>query len=103
MVTVLNLMEVVMDSSKSFGFGAHDYFQTLCEQSLPGPLVGGSVGNKELYKWIDEKIVNCESSSMGYRGEVFRLLFSLLKISCQNYGKLRSPFGTDLTLKVNYS
>ena len=104
-VSVLNLMEVVMDNSNtsSFGFGAHDYFQTLCQQSLPGPLVGGSVGNKELYKWIDERIANCESSSMGYRGEVLRLLFSLLKISCQYYGKLRSPFGTDQTLKVNYS
>ncbi|XVF73457.1 hypothetical protein PTKIN_Ptkin12aG0202700 [Pterospermum kingtungense] len=100
-VNILNLMEVVMDSgnTSSFGFGAHDYFRTLCRQSLPGPLVGGSVGNKELYKWIDERIANCESSTMGYRGEVFRLLFCLLKISCQYYGKLRSPFGTDLTLK----
>ncbi|XVF33549.1 hypothetical protein REPUB_Repub17cG0177800 [Reevesia pubescens] len=100
-VSVLNLMEVVMDNSNasSFGFGAHDYFQTLCQQSLPGPLVGGNIGNKELYKWIDERIANCESSSMGYRGEVLRLLFSLLKISCQYYGKLRSPFGTDQTSK----
>ncbi|XWS32372.1 hypothetical protein CRYUN_Cryun23aG0154000 [Craigia yunnanensis] len=100
-VSVLNLMEVVMDNSNasSFGFGTHDYFQTLCRQSLPGPLIGGSVGNKELYKWIDERITNCESSSMGYRGEVLRLLFSLLKISSQYYGKLRSPFGTDQTLK----
>ncbi|XP_022757013.1 protein transport protein SEC16A homolog isoform X2 [Durio zibethinus] len=100
-VSVLNLMEVVMDNSNasSFGFGAHDYFRTLCQQSLPGPLVGGNIGNKELYKWIDERIANCESSGMGYRGEVLMLLLSLLKISCQYYGKLRSPFGTDQTLK----
>ncbi|XVE76919.1 hypothetical protein DITRI_Ditri13aG0019100 [Diplodiscus trichospermus] len=100
-VSVLNLMEVVMDNSNasSFGFGAHDYFQTLCQQSFPGPLVGANIGNKELYKWIDERIANYESSSMSYRGEVLRLLFSLLKISCQYYGKLRSPFGTDKTLK----
>ncbi|KAK6260856.1 hypothetical protein SCA6_015330 [Theobroma cacao] len=100
-INVLNLMEVVNDNSdaSSFGFGANDYFQTLCQQFFPGPLVGGNIGNKELYKWIDERIANCESSSMGYRGEVLRLLFSLLKISCQYYGKLRSPFGTDQTLK----
>ncbi|GMJ01585.1 hypothetical protein like AT5G47490 [Hibiscus trionum] len=100
-VSILNLVEVVTDSSNvsSFGFGAQDYFQTLCHQPLPGPLVGGNVGNKELYKWIDERIAHCESSSVGYRGEVLRLLFSLLKISCQYYGKLRSPFGTDQTLK----
>ncbi|KAK8497854.1 hypothetical protein V6N11_027588 [Hibiscus sabdariffa] len=99
-VSVLNLVEVVMDKSNvsSFGFGAQEYFQTLCQQPLPGPLVGGNVGNKELYKWIDERIAHCESSSGSYR-EVLRLLFSLLKISCQYYGKLRSPFGTDQTLK----
>ncbi|GMI73565.1 hypothetical protein like AT5G47490 [Hibiscus trionum] len=100
-VSVLNLAEVVTDNSNasSFGFGARDYFQTLCQQPLPGPLVGGNVGNKELYKWIDERIARCESSSVGYREEVLRLLFSLLKISCQYYGKLRSPFGTDQNLK----
>ncbi|KAE8660436.1 putative C2H2-like zinc finger protein [Hibiscus syriacus] len=100
-ISVLNLVEVVTDNSNasSFGFGAQDYFQSLCQQPLPGPLVGGNVGNKELYKWIDERIAHCESSSVGYRGEVLRLLFSLLKISCQYYGKLRSPFGTDQTLK----
>ncbi|MBA0640147.1 hypothetical protein Goklo_023113 [Gossypium klotzschianum] len=100
-VSVLNLVEVVMDNSNasSFGFGAQDYFQTLCQHPLPGPLVGGNVGNRELYKWIDERIANCESSSLGYRGDVLRLLLSLLKISCQYYGKLRSPFGTDQTSK----
>ncbi|OMO68609.1 hypothetical protein COLO4_29545 [Corchorus olitorius] len=100
-VNVLNLIEVVMHNSEapSFGFGAHDYFHKLCYESFPGPLVGGNSGNKELYKWIDERIASYESSSMGYSGEVLRLLFSLLKISCQHYGKLRSPFGSDQTLK----
>ncbi|KAE8671091.1 zinc finger protein ZAT4-like [Hibiscus syriacus] len=100
-LNVLNLVEVVTDNNNAstFRFGAQDYFQTLCHQPLPGPLVGGNVGNKELYKWIDERIAHCESSSVGYRGEVWRLLFSLLKISYQYYGKLRSPFGTDQTLK----
>ncbi|XP_062175567.1 protein transport protein SEC16B homolog isoform X2 [Alnus glutinosa] len=100
-INVLKLMEVVMDQndSSSFGWGVCDYFHALCQQSFPGPLVGGNVGNRELNKWIDEKIANFESPHADYRkGEVLRLLFSLLKIACQYYGKLRSPFGTDQAL-----
>lgn len=100
-INVLNLMEVVMDQndSSSFGWSVCDYFHALCQQSFPGPLVGGNVGNRELNKWIDEKIANFESPHTDYRkGEVLRLLFSLLKIACQYYGKLRSPFGTDQAL-----
>lgn len=102
---MLNLMDVVMANTVSTGVGnvAGDYFRVLCQQSFPGPLVGGSVGNKELYKWIDERIAHCESPDMDYnKGERLRLLFSLLKIACQHYGKLRSPFGTDTILKVRY-
>ncbi|GLT52501.1 hypothetical protein SLA2020_258390 [Shorea laevis] len=101
-INVLNLMEVVMGNTDASGLGldACDYFHTLCQQSFPGPLVGGNVGNKEVNRWIDERIANCESSNMDYRGrEPLRLLLSLLKIACQYYGKLRSPFGTDETLK----
>lgn len=84
--------------------GASDYFSALCQQSFPGPLVGGSVGNKELQKWVDERIANCESSGMDYRkDEALRLLLNLLKIGYQHYGKLRSPFGTDTVLRVTYS
>ncbi|XP_040991416.1 protein transport protein SEC16B homolog isoform X1 [Juglans microcarpa x Juglans regia] len=101
-INILNLMEVVVDQTNpsNFGWGAHDYFHALCHQSFPGPLVGGNFGNKELNKWIDEKISECESSHVDYKkGEVLRLLFSLLKIACQYYGKLRSPFGTHQVLK----
>ncbi|KAE9606894.1 hypothetical protein Lal_00026505 [Lupinus albus] len=103
-VSVMNLMEVVMGSvdSSSIGNVTGDYFRALSQQSFPGPLVGGSVGNKELYKWIDERIAHCESPDTDYKkGERLRLLLSLLKIACQHYGKLRSPFGTDTTLKEN--
>lgn len=102
-INILNLMEVVVDQTNpsNFGWGAHDYFHALCHQSFPGPLVGGNFGNKELNKWIDEKISECESSHVDYKeGEILRLLFSLLKIACQYYGKLRSPFGTHQALKV---
>ncbi|KAJ1375448.1 Sec16, central conserved domain [Sesbania bispinosa] len=103
-VSVLNLMEVVMGStnSSSTGNGTGDYFHALGQQSFPGPLVGGSVGSKELYKWLDERIARCKSPDMDYKnGERLRLLLSLLKIACQHYGKLRSPFGTDTILKEN--
>uniref|UniRef100_A0A5B7AAT1 Protein transport protein sec16 n=1 Tax=Davidia involucrata TaxID=16924 RepID=A0A5B7AAT1_DAVIN len=101
-ISVLNLMEVVTEKTdaSSLGMNARDYFHTLCRQSFPSPLVGGNVGGKELNKWIDDRITNCEARDMDYRkGEVLRLLLSLLKIAYQHYGKLRSPFGTDIALK----
>ncbi|CAJ2650480.1 unnamed protein product [Trifolium pratense] len=103
-ISVLNLMEAVTGSqnSSTVGNASGDYFRALGQQSFPGPLVGGSFGNKELYKWLDERIARCESPDMDYKkGERLRLLLSLLKIACQHYGKLRSPFGTDTILKEN--
>lgn len=89
--------------ASSIGFGACDYFHVLCQQSFPGPLVGGNVGSREVNKWVDEKIASCKSPDMEYRrGELLSLLFSLLKIGCQYRGKLRSPCGTDQALKVNF-
>uniref|UniRef100_A0A1D1YWY9 Protein transport protein sec16 n=1 Tax=Anthurium amnicola TaxID=1678845 RepID=A0A1D1YWY9_9ARAE len=101
-ITVLNLSEVVTEnmSSATVGNNSCDYFHTLCRQSFPGPLVGGNAAMKDLNKWIDERITSCESSTMDFRkGELLRLLLSLLKISCQHYGKLRSPFGADPSLQ----
>ncbi|KAM7491210.1 hypothetical protein LguiA_034131 [Lonicera macranthoides] len=101
-ISVLNLMEVVNEKAATSrsGTGFYDYFRTLSQQSFPGPLTGGNVGVKELNKWIDERITRCDSSDMDYRKvEVLKLLLSLLKIACQHYGKLRSPFGTDTTLR----
>ncbi|XP_058104465.1 protein transport protein SEC16A homolog [Magnolia sinica] len=104
-ISILNLTEVIMDkinASATSGAGAFDYFRALCHQSFPGPLVGGNAATKELYKWVDERIANCQSPNMDIRnGELLRLLFCLLKISCQHYGKLRSPFGVDLALQEN--
>nr|XP_016439252.1 PREDICTED: protein transport protein SEC16A homolog [Nicotiana tabacum] len=101
-ISVLNLMDVMSEriDSSSLATGACDYIQTLCRNTFPGPLVGGNAGIKELNKWIDEKIANPLFPDVDYRkGEVLRLLLSLLKIACQYYGKLRSPFGTDTLLK----
>ena len=103
-ISVLNLMEVVSLSvdSPCIGNGVADYFRALGKQSIPGPLVGGSVGSKEVNKWIDERIVQCRSPEMdSKKSERMKLLLSLLKIACQYYGKLRSPFGSDTILKVS--
>ncbi|XP_073042971.1 protein transport protein SEC16B homolog isoform X1 [Primulina eburnea] len=100
-ISVLNLQEVVNENNASNnGMGVCNYFQALCRQATPGPLTGGSVGIKELNKWVDERIANPESAEMDYRkAENSRLLLSLLKLGCQYYGKLRSPYGTDAVSK----
>ncbi|XVE65087.1 hypothetical protein DITRI_Ditri07aG0154000 [Diplodiscus trichospermus] len=97
-ISVLNLLEVANGTTAAPI--ACDYFHTLCQQSFPGPLVSGNVGSKELNKWIDDRIASYESPDVDYiKGEKLRLLLSLLKIACQHYGKLRSPFGADTVLK----
>ncbi|KAF9602427.1 hypothetical protein IFM89_027556 [Coptis chinensis] len=102
-ISIVNIMDAVNEKNDAtqIGLGV-DYFRALCQQSYPGPLVGGSVGAKEVGKWIDERINKCESPYLDYReAEHMRLLLSLLKIASQHYGKLRSPFGTDPSLKEN--
>jgi len=89
------------DGSGVISGNGHDYFHALCQPSFPGPLVGGSAAAKDVNKWIDDKIGKCESASTDFRrGEFLKLLFSLLKIMCQHYGKLRSPFGADPSQEV---
>lgn len=100
------MLEVVSGSTNNVSSvgSSCNYIRALCQESFPGPLVGGNVGSKELHKWIDERIANFDSGDMDYRkAEVLKLLLSLLKIACQHYGKLRSPFGTVSSMKVNPS
>ncbi|XP_021768481.1 protein transport protein SEC16A homolog isoform X2 [Chenopodium quinoa] len=102
-LSVLNLMEVVSLSKgpSCSETSAYSYFHSLYHQSFPGPLIGGNVGSKDMNKWIDDKISNCESLEMNYgKRQGSKLLLSLLKIACQHYGKLRS-FGGDTGLKEN--
>jgi hypothetical protein len=49
-----------------------------------GPLMGGGMSTKELHAWIDDCISSCSPQ------DSMRLLWGLLKIACQHYGKLRS-------------
>ncbi|KAL6550273.1 hypothetical protein OROMI_020761 [Orobanche minor] len=102
LISIINLAEVVNSNvnTPNYGTSISNYFQALCQQSVPGPLVGGNVGAKEFNKWIDERITNLKSADMDHnRAEALSLLLSLLKIACQYYGKLRSPYGTDAALK----
>jgi COPII coat assembly protein SEC16 len=97
-VSVLNLSDVVdkADPTSSTNSGVHGYFHALCHQPVPGPLVGGSAASKDVNKWLDKMIAWYESSASDFqRGDTRKLLISLLKILCQHYGKLRSPFGSD--------
>ncbi|OEL28378.1 Protein transport protein SEC16B-like protein [Dichanthelium oligosanthes] len=98
-VSVLNLSEVVFDKvdpSSITNGSALGYFNALCRQPVPGPLVGGSAASKDVNKWLDEMIAWYEPSAAEFhRGDSRKLLISLLKILCQHYGKLRSPFGSD--------
>ncbi|GAB4858042.1 hypothetical protein Ancab_015944 [Ancistrocladus abbreviatus] len=100
-ISVINLIEVVKEKAAPLGIGTGtcNYFNALCHQSFPGPLVGGNVGNKELNKWIDESISKCESPYADYsNSDVLKLLLSLLKIAFQHYGKLRT-LGADTALR----
>lgn len=101
-VSILSLAEVVMDKAGALSStdGGDSYFRALCQQSFPGPLVGGNASAKDVNKCMDEKITSCESSIADARtGHSLRLLLSLLKISCQHYGKIRSPLNSGQSLQ----
>ncbi|KAJ6809169.1 protein transport protein SEC16B-like protein [Iris pallida] len=101
-VSILSLAEVVMDKAGALSSagGGDSYFRALCQQSFPGPLVGGNASAKDVNKCMDEKITSCGSSITDARnGQSLRLLLSLLKISCQHYGKIRSPFNSGQSLQ----
>lgn len=101
MISVFNLSEVVCDKIDGTNGGGGSYFHTLCQQSFPGPLVGGNAGTKDVNKWIDEKVQECQAPLLDERkGELLKMLISLLKISLQHYGKLRSPFVAGSSLEV---
>lgn len=90
-----------VDPSSNTNGNALSYFHALCRQPVPGPLVGGSAASKDVNKWLDEMISWYESSSSEFqKGDTRKLLISLLKILCQHYGKLCSPFGSDPSQEV---
>lgn len=69
------------------------YFHSLCRQAFSSPLAGGNVSNKEMFKWIDERIASCEFATPACRNpELMHMLLCSLKIFCKHYGKLRSTF-----------
>ncbi|XP_042384723.1 protein transport protein SEC16A homolog isoform X1 [Zingiber officinale] len=102
-ISILNLSEVVkneLDASNFVSGTVLDYFHSLYKQKFPGPLVGGSASTKDINKWLDERILSYDGPVMEFhKGKFLKLLLSLLRISLQHYGKLRSPFGSDLSLE----
>ncbi|GLJ49692.1 hypothetical protein SUGI_1054510 [Cryptomeria japonica] len=93
-MTVHSMAQLIKENSgNGSGDIENNYFDTLCRQAFSSPLVGGSVASKEIFKWIDERIANCESLDFG-NPEIMRMLLCSLKIFCQHYGKLRSAFGS---------
>ncbi|KAJ4804102.1 COPII coat assembly protein SEC16 [Rhynchospora pubera] len=101
-ISILNISEIVKEKYESPNIvhqGALSYFHALCHQSFPGPLVGSNAATKDVNKWLDERIAGCEASDDFQKGKYMKLLLSLLKIMCQHYGKLRSPFGADPSLQ----
>ncbi|KAL6861679.1 hypothetical protein ACP4OV_017379 [Aristida adscensionis] len=101
-VSVLDISEMVADKiDHAYNGSALSYFHALCRRPIPGPLVGGNASAKDVNKWLDDMIGGYESSMTEFQGgDVQKLLISLLKILCQHYGKLRSPFGSDPSQEV---
>ncbi|KAL0927593.1 hypothetical protein M5K25_001778 [Dendrobium thyrsiflorum] len=64
-VSIHSLVDVVMTKADFWNTsaGCFGYFHTLCQESFPGPLVGGNAASKDINKWINDKISNSESSS----------------------------------------
>ncbi|KAK8934949.1 hypothetical protein KSP39_PZI014831 [Platanthera zijinensis] len=99
LVDLVNDKANFLNTSSTGGFG---YIHALCQQSFPGPLVGGNATSKDVSKWMDDRIMNSESASMDFQnGLPLKLLLSLLKISCQHYGKLRSSYSVEPSLEGN--
>ncbi|KAL5224840.1 hypothetical protein ABZP36_011479 [Zizania latifolia] len=103
-VSILNVSEIIADKidHPSIPNGsALSYFHALCREPIPGPLVGGSAAAKDVNKWLDDITGRYDSSIREFQGgDDQKLLISLLKILCQHYGKLRSPFGSDPSQEV---
>ncbi|KAG0491936.1 hypothetical protein HPP92_005334 [Vanilla planifolia] len=58
-ISVHSLADVVKTKTDSLNIlsgGGFGYFHSLCQQSFPGPLVGGNAASKDVNRWIDEMI-----------------------------------------------
>ncbi|MCO5602339.1 hypothetical protein L7F22_056469 [Adiantum nelumboides] len=69
------------------------YFSVFNRQGLSGPLQGAT--SKDVLKWVEERIENFgKEDCQGMNSEGVRVLWGVLKIACQHYGKLRSVAGS---------
>lgn len=90
-----DLNQLVLNAEKRGQNDGFSYFSALNRHGLSGPLVGHGVTSKDLLKWVDEQIENCEREDFhGTSSEGLRVLWGVLKIACLHYGKLRSMAGS---------
>ncbi|GBG61429.1 hypothetical protein CBR_g21774 [Chara braunii] len=94
-ISIYSLNQVVCSSGEdgdSMGGNGRLHFAWLSGNALAGPLVGGgNVSQKDLLKWIDERASKCHVEEPECRNpESLRMLWGLLKVACQHYGRLRS-------------
>ncbi|MCO5612372.1 hypothetical protein L7F22_066639 [Adiantum nelumboides] len=81
------LIEASADNNRN------DYFSSLNRGGLAGPLLGSGVAIKEVLKWVDDRIANCEMEDP-HRTESLRILWGVLRIACMHYGKVRPTHGS---------
>ncbi|GAQ78521.1 hypothetical protein KFL_000140410 [Klebsormidium nitens] len=87
------LSQVVASNSADGGKGVGSiYFDALGKRAYAGPLAGGHTAAKDLAKWLDERMARCREEETDHQGnpESLRLLYGLLKVAAQHYGKLRA-------------
>lgn len=62
------------------------------KHSVPLLFAGGHTAAKDLARWLDERMARCCEEETDHQGnpESLRLLYGLLKVAAQHYGKLRA-------------
>eukprot|EP00250_Pteridium_aquilinum_P020169 c24732_g1_i2 orf=274-5169(+) len=94
-IVLHDLNQLVLAAENSGQNSGGMYFSCLNRGGLVGPLVGGGITTKEVSKWIDDRVANCDLEiPQGTSVEALRVLWGVLKIACSHYGKLRSMHGS---------
>ncbi|KAI5059305.1 hypothetical protein GOP47_0025624 [Adiantum capillus-veneris] len=92
-VVLHDLNQLIQASAENSQNAQKSYFSSLNRGGLAGPLVGSGVATKEVLKWVDDQIANCEVEDP-YRTESLRVLWGVLRIVCIHYGKIRPTHGS---------
>lgn len=94
-IVVHDVNQLVVAAESSAQNDGVSYFSSLNRGGLIGPLIGGGIATKDLFKWVDDRIANCASYEFqSTSAEALRVLWGVLRIACLHYGKLRSVQGS---------